>query len=317
MVAAIAALMSSLPLRQRLGPSDLVLPADSFSHSYVLCLTMAALFSHSSLAINSVSGAGVDLALAARGVAPTVMIASSQSLAKLHKAHMAGVASGFQKLAHSNQFRALAAGRMPGEDLLVRLFAPKGSAIGTSPGKVRLIFSSERVGTDSGFEALSSTTLSDLRIATRSRICYALTAASVAGAVAQTNVYDYRHNDRPGHSHFGAPLSSVEIKLVDKDDSKVDGSTPSGEVSSFLFLDSANVAANKCGRLLCRDLQLLVVRAILECVVPSVRIALWLMHESTYCVYNPKTYWLPCSVQFVLFVLKQVVAIKTSQGRYR
>ncbi|KAG9676740.1 acetyl-CoA synthetase-like protein, partial [Aureobasidium melanogenum] len=227
MVAAIAALMSALPQRQRLGPSDLVLPADSFSHSYVLCLTMAALFSHSSLIINSVAGTGVDLSLAIRG-SPTVVIASSQSLANVHQTYVSGASSGLHKFVHSNHQRALAAGRMPGEDLLYKIAAPKGNAIGTSAGKLRLIFASERAGT--GGAALSSAALRDLRIITRSRICYALTAPSVAGAVAQTNIYDYRHDDRPGHSHFGAPLSSVEIKLVDKDDSKVDGSTPSGEI---------------------------------------------------------------------------------------
>ncbi|KAG9564057.1 acetyl-CoA synthetase-like protein, partial [Aureobasidium melanogenum] len=228
LVAAIAALISALPQRQRLGPSDLVLPADSFSNSYVLSLTMAALFSHSSLAINSVAGTGVDLSLAARGVAPTVIIASSQSLANMHETYVSGASSGLHKFVHSNHGRALAAGRMPGEDLLYKMVAPKGSAIGTSPGKLRVIFASERAGT--GAATLSSAALRDLRIITRSRICYALTAPSVAGAVAQTNIYDYRHDDRPGHSHFGAPLSSVEIKLVDKDDSKVDGSTPSGEI---------------------------------------------------------------------------------------
>lgn len=241
MVAAIAALISALPLRQRLGPSDLVLPADSFSHSYVLSLTMAALFSHSSLAINSVAGTGVDLSLAARGVAPTVIIASSQSLAKMHDTYISGASSGVHKLVHSNHSRALAAGRMPGEGLLYKMVAPKASAIGTSPGKLRLIFASERAGT--GAATLSSAALRDLRIITRSRICYALTAPTVAGAVAQTNIYDYRHDDRPGHSHFGAPLSSVEIKLVDKDDTKVDGSTPSGEVS---FLSLSILTGDTC-----------------------------------------------------------------------
>jgi len=226
MVAAIAALISALPLRQRLGPSDVVLPADSFSHSYVLCLTMAALFSHASLALNSVAGPGVDLVLASRGAAPTVVIASSQSLAKLHQTHMPGSSSGLGKYSHSHHGRALAAGRMPGEDLLYRAFAPKSIAIGH--GKLRLVLASESVGAEA--DALSSAALRDLRIITRSRICYALTASSVAGAVAQSNIYDYRHVDRPGHSHFGAPLSSVEVKLVDKDDNKVDGNTPSGEI---------------------------------------------------------------------------------------
>lgn len=228
MVAAIAALISALPLRQRLSTSDLVLPVDSFSHSYVFCLTMSALFNHSSLALNSVASAGVDVVLASRGVAPTVIIASSQSLAKLHQTHMPKSSSGLGKFSHSHHGRALAAGRMPGEELMYRAFAPTSVAIGTSPGKLRLILASERAGT--GAESLSSAALRDLRIITRSRICYALTAVSVAGAVAQSNIYDYRHVDRPGHSHFGSPLSSVEIKLVDKDDSKVDGNTPSGEI---------------------------------------------------------------------------------------
>lgn len=220
-------------MRQRLNPSDLVLPADSFSNSYVLCFTLASLFSHASLAINSVAGPGVDLALASRSVSPTVVIASSETLANLHAAEISGISSGIQKMAHVTQAQAMSAGRMPTDNLLFKLLAPSGSAIGGTPGKLRLILASERVGTDS--PALSSTTLSDLRIFTRARICYALTAAPVAGAVSQTNMYDYRRNDQPGHSHFGAPLSSVEVKLVDKDDQKVDGTTPTGEVRMLLL----------------------------------------------------------------------------------
>lgn len=45
---------------------------------------------------------------------------------------------------------------------------------------------------------------------------YALTAARVAGAVAQTNMYDYRIGGLASkHSHFGVPLSSVEVKVKD------------------------------------------------------------------------------------------------------
>jgi acyl-CoA synthetase (AMP-forming)/AMP-acid ligase II len=72
--------------------------------------------------------------------------------------------------------------------------------------------------------------LSDLRIFTRARICYALTAAKVCGAVAQTNVFDYRREDGLGHAHFGLPLSSVEVKLVNKDDQAVGGTMPEGEI---------------------------------------------------------------------------------------
>ena len=47
-VAATGALISAIPLRQRLSSADLVLPADGFAHSYVLCQTLAALFMHAS-----------------------------------------------------------------------------------------------------------------------------------------------------------------------------------------------------------------------------------------------------------------------------
>jgi hypothetical protein len=51
-----------------------------------------------------------------------------------------------------------------------------------------------------------------MRIFTGARVLYALTAAKVAGALFQTHAYDYRRDSGP--SHFGPPLSSVEIKLV-------------------------------------------------------------------------------------------------------
>ncbi|KAJ9629871.1 hypothetical protein H2203_002255 [Taxawa tesnikishii (nom. ined.)] len=223
-VSAVGALSSALPLRQRLSPADLVLPADSFSHSYVLCLTFAALFNHASLAINSVAGPGVELPRVTRSVSPTIIIASAETLANTHTAETAGISSSIQKIAHVSQSQAQSAGRMPTDTLLFKLLAPSGN----TPGKLRLIFTSERVGASS--PALSSTMLSDLRIFTRSRICYALTAANVAGAVAQTNLFDYRGTDGTQHSHFGVPLSSVEVKLVSKNDAKVDGNLPEGEI---------------------------------------------------------------------------------------
>ena len=228
-------MLSALPLRQRLSPADLVLPADAFTNSYVLCWTLASLYAHASLAINSVAGPGVDLALASRSVSPTVVIASSETLANMHAAETRSISSGLQKIAHVSKAQTMSAGRMPTDNLLFKLLAPSGNAAGSSPGVLRLILAAERART--GSPALSSTTLSDLRIITRARICYALTAAQVAGAIAQTNIYDYRRDERPGHSHFGAPLSSVEIKLVDKEDDKVDGSTPTGEVSKQTFFD--------------------------------------------------------------------------------
>lgn len=109
----------------------------------------------------------------------------------------------------------LTAGRLPTDTVFTQLNAPTRANIGNTPGKLRLVFVSERAGLNT--PPLSSEDLSDLRVYTKARVVYALTAAKVAGAVAQTNIYDYRRGDAPSnkHSHFGVPLSCVEIKLKD------------------------------------------------------------------------------------------------------
>lgn len=224
-----------MPTQQRLAPSDLVLPADAFSSSYVLCLTLASLFQRSSLAISSVAGPGVDLNLASGSASPTVIIASSDTLASLRAANLSAISSGLGKIALFSQSQVMSAGRMPTNGLLSGLLAPSGSAVGGTTGKLRLIFTSERCGTDS--PRLSTSALSDLRILTRARICYALTAPMVAGAVAQTNIYDYRKDER-AEPHFGPPLSSVEIKLVDEDDGNFHGVNPVGEVCDSIHCES-------------------------------------------------------------------------------
>lgn len=124
----------------------------------------------------------------------------------------------------------LTAGRLPTDNLLTKLNAPARATVGTAPGKLRLLFVSERAGLDS--PPLSSEELSDLRIYTKARVLYALTAAKVAGAVAQTNVYDYRRGLAPSNknSHFGVPLSSLEIKLKDTPQHKTTDEATAGEV---------------------------------------------------------------------------------------
>jgi len=230
LVSGTAALISALPSRQRLNPADLVLPASSFSIPYVLCQTLATLFTHASLAITSVAEPGVDLTLATRGVNPTVVIASAETLAKLHAKEDETAKGVLHNIAKYTSSQTLASGRMPdGNSLIFRLLAPSKTA--SQPGKLRLILTSERIG--GGSPPLSSAILSDLRIFTRARICYALTASKVAGAVAQTHVFDYRtrrSNGGPMQGHFGLPLSSVEIKLLGKNDAEVGGTTPEGEI---------------------------------------------------------------------------------------
>ncbi|KAF2465224.1 uncharacterized protein BDR25DRAFT_270752 [Lindgomyces ingoldianus] len=213
--AATGALISSLPGAQRMSPSDLFLPADSFTHSYCLCLTLAALFSHATVIVNSVAGPGIDLTLATRTIAPTIAVVSAETAIKLHSTTTASITSGLKKLVHYLETRVLISGRMPTDTFFTRLNAPTRASVGTTPGKLRLLYVSERAGQNT--PPLTSSDLSDLRIYTSARVVYALTAAKVAGAVAQTNIYDYRRGTTPAnkHSHFGIPLSCVEVKLKD------------------------------------------------------------------------------------------------------
>ncbi|KAF2436922.1 acetyl-CoA synthetase-like protein [Tothia fuscella] len=229
-VAAISALTYAIPLRQRLNPSDMFLAADSFTNTHTLCLTLSALFSHATVAINSVAGPGVKLSLASRNISPTVIVASAETAAQLHAENSTAVASGVKKLTHGLQTSVLDAGRMPVNGLLTSINAPHRAALGTTPGKLRLVFVAERAGAEC--PPLSSHDLTDIRVFTGARVIYALTDAKVAGAVAQTSVFDYRREgaSRNKHSHFGAPLSSVEIRLVDTDVHKTSDESAKGEI---------------------------------------------------------------------------------------
>jgi hypothetical protein len=148
------------------------------------------------------------------------------------------VTGGLKALAHKLQTNALDSGFMPSETVLTKLNAPHKAILGTTPGKLRLLIVSERAGAET--PPLTSHDLSDLRIFTGARVLYALTAASVAGAVAQKSVFDYRRQDgaRNKHSHFGAPLSSVEVKLVDSGAHRTTDAGPKGEVCKSSTLES-------------------------------------------------------------------------------
>ena len=87
---------------------------------------------------------------------------------------------------------------------------PKFSRILPSP---RLIYIAESTSDEE--VPLSLNEFFNLRILTGSRLIHALTNAKVAGPIAQTNILDYqiRGVGTSKHSHFGPPLSSVEVKL--------------------------------------------------------------------------------------------------------
>lgn len=184
-----------------MGSQDLILSLESLTLVFPLVVTLAALYAQSSVAFTSVAGASPDFDLAFQGVKPTIIIASAETMSQYHTRKIQGNQGFFQKLNHSRQASTVAAGTMRAANSLLNQEGP------------RLIYTSERAGADS--VPLSTSELVDLRIMTGARIVYALTVPKVAGAVTQTNMMDYRIGDQnTKRSHFGAPLSCVDIKLV-------------------------------------------------------------------------------------------------------
>ena len=175
---------------------------------FPLTILLAAMFSHASIAFTSVAGSAPDFDLAFQRIKPTVVIASAETIARTHARKTEENKGFFQKIHHSRQASSLAAGTMTGANTLLNQRSP------------RLIYTSERAGADT--VPLSPQELTDLRIFTGARVIYALTTPKVAGAVAQTHLHDYRQDPKSGkRSHYGAPLSSVEVKLVDSPQHKI------------------------------------------------------------------------------------------------
>ncbi|KAI5461336.1 hypothetical protein BGZ63DRAFT_385631 [Mariannaea sp. PMI_226] len=227
LVSAISGQLANIPAKQRMNPSDLFLPADSLANVYTLVLTLAALYSNASVALNSVAGQSPDLILATQGVAPTIIVASPQTLLASHAESASKLSSPLAKAAHAISTRSLTQEGILSASNPLSAFAPAGPAIGTTPGKLRLIFTAERAGTDTPH--LSANVLSDLRVFTGARVVYALTAAKVAGAITQTAFYDYRLCE-DGNGHFGAPVTSVEMLLKDSDSHKTTDDNTEGKI---------------------------------------------------------------------------------------
>lgn len=232
LVSAISAQLTAVPTTQRLSPADLFLSVAPLSASFPLVLTLAALYSNASVAFNSVAGSIADIELATGGVAPTVIVATPQTLQRTHAEASSKVSSGIASAAHWLQTRSLVQnGAMPVASLLSSYHDKIKPIIGTTPGKLRLVYVAESTGT--GAPVLSEQTISDLRIFFGARIIYALTAAQVAGSVAQTQFNDYRVLGDGSGTHFGPPVSSVEIVLKDTGSHKTsdDGQNVEGQIN--------------------------------------------------------------------------------------
>lgn len=230
-VSAISAQLTAVPTSARLSPSDLFLPAVPLTSSFPLMLTLAALYSSATVAFNSVAGNTLDIAVATAGIAPTVIVATPQTLKNTHLEGQSKIKGAITKLSHWVQTRSLVQnGAMPAASFLANYNDSLRPSMGATPGKLRLLYTFSSAGTDSPL--LSEQALSDLRIFSGARVIYALTAPKVAGSVAQTQFHDYRIHGHGTDSHFGPPVSSVEVYLKDKGNHKTseDGLTIEGEI---------------------------------------------------------------------------------------
>lgn len=214
-MAAVAGQISALPKNHRFGTADLLMPLDSLSNVWTLTIVVAALFSNSSLALTSVAAHKASYDIPFQAVSPTIVVASSKTMSQACKDKAAAATGIAQRIKHWQQTRSLAAGVMP-------------KASGQLPSP-RLIYICNRAGIDS--HPLEPNEILDLRILTGARIVYALTDPTVAGAIAQTNIFDYQShkNEFSQHAHFGPPLSCVEIKLIETS-RKSENETPLGQL---------------------------------------------------------------------------------------
>ncbi|KAL8932162.1 MAG: hypothetical protein Q9211_006487 [Gyalolechia sp. 1 TL-2023] len=202
--ASVSAQISALPRPHRFKPSDLLISLAPLSLMYPLTVTLAALYSNTPLALTSVTGEGAPYEAAFRSCKPTVIIASPATVKQVCK-HFQDVPKGMmQTYTLWRRAQSLAEGVMP--------------KITDDTRRPRLIYTFERSG--SVAPPLTLAELGDLRLLTGARTVYAFTDAKVAGAIAQTNIYDYRRDESRDASAFGGPLGSVEIKLVDADGHK-------------------------------------------------------------------------------------------------
>ncbi|KAG5958469.1 hypothetical protein E4U58_005362 [Claviceps cyperi] len=228
LASAVSGQLVAIPSRERLTQNDLFLPVDALSNIHTLTLTLTALFFNASVALNSVAGQSADLALATQGVSPTVVVASPAALLRSHEESIRKLSGSLAKLSHTLSTKTLTQrGVHAASNALSAFAAGARLRVGTTPGKLRLLYTAERIGAHTPL--LPCQVLSDLRVLSGARIIYALSAARVAGSVTQTAVFDYRVS-ADVETHFGAPTTSVEIYMKDLGSHKTTDDVVEGEI---------------------------------------------------------------------------------------
>ncbi|KAL8711487.1 MAG: hypothetical protein Q9220_004145 [cf. Caloplaca sp. 1 TL-2023] len=214
LAAAVAAQISALPRPHRFTPADLLLSLAPLGSTYPLTVLLAALYSNASIALTSVSGDNAPYDAAFRSVKPTIIIASPATIKQACKTFRELPKGMMQKYALYKQAASLAQGIMP--------------KVSGEPRKPRLIYTFENSA--SAAAPLTLAELGDMRLLTGARTVYAFTDAKVVGAVSQTSVYDYRRDPDAEQAAFGAPVSSVEFKMVDENGHRNSDETALGKL---------------------------------------------------------------------------------------
>jgi hypothetical protein len=207
----VAGIAGQLEALMTIGPDDVFMPADALASAHTLVVTLAAMHSNATIALNAATSHDPDLAQLTDSDAPlcpSIIVASPTTLVKAHADYSSRLlGSVVARLAHWSRTRTLVRdGRMP---------APASA--------LRYIITADRAGSGAT-PTLSPSILSNLRVATGARIVYALTSPLVAGAVAQTMPFDYRVSaglhgtdaaEPDAKPHFGGPPRCLRYVLKD------------------------------------------------------------------------------------------------------
>ncbi|MCJ1313205.1 hypothetical protein MMC25_006882 [Agyrium rufum] len=227
LVAAIGAQTNPLPLGHRLDDMDRILPLDSLCIPYIFIMTLAGLYAQATIMLSSAASRTASFRIQSLKRRPTIVIGSAATISKLRDIGL--------DTSPANQ--------TPIGDLWEKYYMSSmhtGGALRNAnhlwnKGVPRLFFVSARAPDDEDIP-MTVTDLSKIRLATKARTIYALTTPGVAGPIAQTHMYDYRlRGAKSQQSHFGAPLSCLDLMLVEAEGKESDltyesGKEPVGEI---------------------------------------------------------------------------------------
>lgn len=274
LVSGTAALLPLLPRTSPLTHTDTLLPILPLTTSYALCWTLAALYSNATLSLTSITAPSTDIFTCLAASRPTILITGPGTWKHFLK-HYTHTGLGASRFAKFWQRRSLAQGIMPGRKPVPDLSGKDAVFLVmelAALGDVRGVFVGEDAGERKG-ERLTDGEVAELRVELGVRVSKGLVDGRVAGAVCQGNLLDYRIKANGKGVGLGAPVGSVEVKLVGEE--KIVGPRDGrGKVSSTI-VDLGGGCADLCARLLSGGRRLWMVRWRWRWRRGSIRITLW------------------------------------------